>query len=177
MGLNSGVYKLLLVLHLLAVIVGFGPTVLAGVFGAKAKARRGPQGQAIAEATFEVVKDWAEKFIYAVPVLGILLVLASDDAWQFSDAWISFSFLLYFVGLGVVHGAHLPNLRRMNSLMAELSAGAPPAGGPPPGAMAGGPPPQVAELEERGKRAAAIGGFLNVLLVIIVVLMVWKPGS
>ena len=172
MGLNSGIYKFFLVLHLLAVIVGFGPTMLAGVFGAKAKARPGREGQAIAQATFEVVTQWAEKFIYAVPVLGILLILVSDDAWQFSDAWISISFLLYLVGLGVVHGAHVPNLRRMNALMAELSAG-----GPPAGAAAGGPPPQVAELEMRGKRAATVGGFLNVLIVILVVLMVWKPGA
>lgn len=172
MGVDSGIYKLLLVLHFLAIIVGFGPTVLAGVFGAKAKARRGPEGQAIAEATFEVVKDWAQMAIYAVPVFGILLVLVSDDAWQFSDAWISFSFLLYFVSLGVVHGAHLPNIRRMNALMAELNAGMPPAGGP-----TGGPPPQVAELEERGKRAAITGAFLNLILVIIIVLMVWKPGA
>ena len=172
MGVDSGIYKLLLVLHFLAIIVGFGPTVLAGVFGAKAKARRGPEGQAIAEATFEVVKDWAQMAIYAVPVFGILLVLVSDDAWQFSDAWISFSFLLYFVSLGVVHGAHLPNIRRMNALMAELNAGMPPAGGP-----TGGPSPQVAELEERGKRAAITGAFLNLILVIIIVLMVWKPGA
>lgn len=171
MGVSSGIYKALLVLHLLAAILGFGPVMLAGAFGAKAKARRGPQGQAIAEATYEVISQWADKFMYAVPVLGILLVLVSDDAWKFSQAWISFSFLLYFVALGVVHGAHLPNLRRMNRLMAELNTGV-----PPPGGAAGGAPPQVAELEERGKRAGIIGGFLNLLIVVIVVLMVWKPG-
>ena len=172
MGQNSGIYKLFLVLHFLTIIVGFGPMVLGGVFGVKAKARGGREGQAIAEATFEVLDEWATKFVYLVPVFGILLVLVSDDAWQFSDAWISFSFLLYFVALGVVHGAHRPNLRRMNALMAELNAGAPPAG-----ATGGGPPPQVAELQERGKRAAMVGAFLNVLLLILIVLMVWKPGA
>ena len=172
MGPNSGIYKLFLVLHFLTIIVGFGPTTLAGVFGAKAKARRGREGQAIAEATFEVVDKWASPFIYAVPVFGILLVLVSDDAWQFSDAWISFSFLLYFVALGVVHGVHRPNLKLMNALMAELITGGAPVGG-----TAGGPPPQVAELEERGKRAGVVGGFLNLLLVILIVLMVWKPGA
>ena len=176
MGLDSGIYKFFLVLHLLTVIIGFGPTVLAGVFGAKAKALRGREGQAVAEVTFEVIKDWAEKFIYLVPVFGILLILVSDDAWQFSDTWISISFLLYFISLGIVHGAHMPNLRRMNALMGELNAGGPPVGSAgSPGA--GGPPPQVAELEERGKRAAMIGGFLNLMLVVIVVLMVWKPGA
>ena len=175
MGINSGTYKLLLVLHFLSIIIGFGPTVLAGVFGAKAKARGGREGQAVAEVTFEVIDGWAQWFIYAVPVFGILLVMVSDDAWQFSDAWISFSFLLYFVSLGVVHGAHRPNIRRMNALMAELNTGA--AASPGGGGAAGGPPPQVAELQMRGKRAAAVGALLNLLLVIILVLMVWKPGA
>lgn len=172
MGLNSGIYKLFLVLHFLTVIIGFGPTVVAGVFGTKAKARGGREGQAISEASFEVVDQWATKMIYLVPVFGILLIFVSDDVWQFSDAWISFSFLLYFVSLGVVHGAYRPNMQRMNALMAELNTGAPSSSG-----TAGGPPPQVAELEERSKRAAMVGGFLDVLLVIIIVLMVWKPGA
>ncbi|MFN2504333.1 MAG: DUF2269 family protein [Acidimicrobiales bacterium] len=169
MGVTGGVYKLLLVLHLMAVIAGFGPTVLAGVFGAKAKARGGREGQAVSEVTYEVISTWAEWLIYSVPILGILLILTSDDAWKFSQTWISMSFLLYIVGLGIVHALHLPNLRRMNAVMAELHASGPPAGG--------GPPPQVAELEERGKRAAMVGGVLNLILVVIVVLMVWKPGA
>ncbi len=169
MGLNSGIYKLLLVLHLMAVIAGFGPTLLAGAFGAKAKARGGREGQAIAETTYDVLSTWGTWIIYTVPIFGILLVITSDDAWQFSDTWISLSFLLYIVSLGIVHAVLYPNLRRMNQLMAELHAGGPPGGG--------GPPPQVAELEARGKRAGALGGLLNVILVVIVVLMVWKPGT
>lgn len=171
MGLDSGIYKFLFVLHLLTVIVGFGPLMLAGVFGVKAKARGGREGLAIAETTFEVaqIATWA---VYATPILGILLVLTSDDVWKFSQAWISLSFLLYFVALGVSHGIHQKNLRRMNELMAAMVAG--PAGGGAGGS--GGPPPQVAELEERGKRAAMVGGILNLLTVIIIALMVYKPG-
>lgn len=170
MGTNSGVYKFLLVLHLLAAIVGFGPTVLAAVFGAKAEARGGREGQAIAETTYDVMHDVAEWVIYAVPIFGILLVLTSDDAWKFSDAWISFSLLLYIAALAIVHALHFPNIKRMNQLMAELNAGSGPPG------SGGGPPPQVAELEQRGKKAAGLGMLLNVMLVTIVVLMVWKPA-
>ncbi len=169
MGPNSGIYKFLLVLHILAVIAGFGPAVMAAAFGAQAKARRGREGLAIAEATFTVISKYAEWFIYSVPVLGILLVLVSDDAVKFSDTWISLSFLLYIVALGLVHGVHFKNLKRMNVLMAELAAG------PPAGAGKGGPPPQVAELEQRGKQVAMVGTVLNLLLVAIVFLMVWKP--
>ncbi len=168
-GLNSGVYKFVLVLHILAAIVGFGSVFLAGVFGAKAQARGGREGLAISEVVFDVAEHWSTWFIYAVPVLGIVLILVSQDAWKFSQMWISLSFLLYIVGIGLSHGLHFPNLRRMNVLGAELVSGAAsPAGG--------GPPPQVAELEARGKRAAAVGSILNLLVVAILFLMVFKPG-
>jgi uncharacterized membrane protein len=144
--------------------------MLLGVFGAKAKQRGGREGAAVAEVALDVSEHWSEWFIYAVPLLGIVLVFLSDDAWKFSQAWISLSFLLYLVGLGLVHGLHNPNLRRMNQLAAELNAA------PATGGSSGGPPPQVAELEARGRRAAFAGAVLNLLVVAIVFLMVWKPG-
>ncbi len=170
MGTNSGIYKLVFVLHLLAVIIGFGSVVLGGVYGAKAKARGGREGVAVGEVAYEVGRQWAEWFIYAVPIFGILLVLLSDDEIKFSEPWISWSFLLYFVAIGITHALHLPNIRRINQLAAELASGAPSGGG------SGGPPPQVAEIEARGKRAAAVGAVLNLIVVVIVFLMVWQPG-
>jgi len=168
-GLNSGIYKLLLVLHILAAIIGFGSVFLAGVFASKAQARGGREGLAVTEVLVDVAEHWSEWFIYAVPLLGIGLILVSDDAWKFSQTWISMSFLLYIIALGLSHGVHFPNLKRMNALGAELVAGGPaPAGG--------GPPPQVAELEARGKRAGAVGAALNLLMVAILFLMIWKPG-
>jgi len=168
-GLNSGIYKLLLVLHILAAIIGFGSVFLAGVFASKAQARGGREGLAVTEVLVDVAEHWSEWFIYAVPLLGIGLILVSDDVWKFSQTWISMSFLLYIIALGLSHGVHFPNLKRMNALGAELVAGGPaPAGG--------GPPPQVAELEARGKRAGPVGAVLNLLMVAILFLMIWKPG-
>src|SRR5687768_6681603 len=79
-GRGSTGYDVVLVLHILTVIVGFGTVALNGVRGADAKARPGPGGLAIGESSFRV-SNIAEKFIYAVPVLGIGLVFMSDDAW------------------------------------------------------------------------------------------------
>ncbi len=171
-GSGSGAYKLVLVLHLVTAIIGFGGTTIAGVYGAKAVRRRGREGQAIAETTYDVTQNFASWFVYAVPVLGIILIFLSEDVWKFSQTWISLSFLLYIVALGILHAAHLPNIRKMNAIVAELAAG----GASSPGAAGGGPPPQVAELERRGQMAGVLGGVLNLLWVVIVFLMVWKPG-
>jgi len=168
MGVDSGVYKFLLFLHLMAVIVGFGPWMLATAFDVKARARPGREGLAIAETTYDVIRTYAEWAVYAVPILGILLVLTSDDTWKFSQAWISTAFLLYIVLLAVAHAVHFKNLKRINELMAELAGR--PAGGP------GGPPAQVAELEQRTRQSAMVGGILNLIVAVIVLLMVFKPG-
>jgi uncharacterized membrane protein len=169
MGINSGGYKLLLLLHILAVVIGIGGVSLNGVFGREAKQRQGPEGRAITEAV-EYVTRIASYVIYLIPVFGILLVLASDDVFEFSDAWIWLSMLLYIVAVGVSHGVLIRNTRLMIMLMRDLEA-------TPPTPGAGGPPPQVAELERLGRMQGMAGGTLHLLLVALIALMIWKPGG
>lgn len=165
---GSNAYKFFLVLHLLTAIVGFGGLVAAGIFGARAATRGGHDGAVMFD--YVVTSRWAEWAVYAAPVFGIITLLLSDDVFKFSQTWVSLSFVLFIVYVGVFHGVHLPNLKRMNVLMNELGSGdvAAPA--------EGGRPPQVAELSIRSQKAAIFGGILNLTLVVIVVLMVWKPG-
>lgn len=174
--IDSDGYKIVLILHILAVVVGIGAVTLNGLYGAQAKARKGPEGLAIAEANFRVsmVAEW---IIYTIPLFGIALVFMSktngERVYDFEQTWIWLSIVLYVVALGISHGIVTPTAKKMQGLMRELNAmGPPPAGGPPPG----GPPPQVLQLEALGKRIGAGGAALNLLSVILIVLMVWKPG-
>src|SRR5829696_2657181 len=167
-GLNSGIYKFLLVLHLIAVVVGFGSVMLNGVYAARAKRAGGREGVAIAEANTFVSDKVAELFIYAVPILGILLIVTSDEVWEFDQKWISFSLLLYIIGIALSHAVLRPTVKKLNALTAQLAAA-----GPMP--SAGGAPPEVAEVEALGKRAGAVGAVLDVIVVVVIALMVWKP--
>ena len=178
--IDSDGYKIVLILHILTVVIGIGAVMLNGLYGAQAKARKGPEGLAIAEANFRVSMI-AEYFIYATLVFGVGLVFMSDDVIEFSQTWIWLSLVLYVVAMGISHGVVIPTAKEMQGLMREVNAMGPPpgvggpgAGGPPPGA--GGPPPQVVQLEALGKKIGAGGGALNVITVVIIVLMVWKPG-
>ena len=159
MGTNSGLYKVLVVLHLIAVVGGIGTVCLNGIYAAKAKKAGGAGGTAVSLANYEV-SSVAEKLIYLIPVFGIAAVLASDDAISMGDTWISLSLLLYVVAVGISHAVLIPGHRRYNALAAE-------EGGPSVGAEAQG-------LE---KKMAAAGGTLNVLVVVLIALMVWKPGA
>jgi hypothetical protein len=169
---NSTGFKLVLVLHLLSVVIGFGGITIIGFVGAASAGYKGPPGQAVFDTSQRLGKV-AEYFIYAVPVFGIALLFISttngSHVYWWDQTWVSISLVLYIATLGFVHALHLPNLRRMGELMAEINAGPPPAG-------AAGPPPQAAELEARGKRAGLYGGISNLAWVVVLVLMVWKPG-
>jgi uncharacterized membrane protein len=159
-------YKIVLVLHILAVMVGFGGLFLNVAYGLQARARQGREGMAIAESLYNVSRKWTEWFIYAVPILGIALVMMSEDAIKFSDLWISASLGVYIVALGVLHALQFPNMKKMNLLMAELAGS---------GGRASGSTDLVAELERRGQRSAVVGGLFNVLVVVAVCLMVFQP--
>lgn len=170
MGIDSGVYKVLLVAHILCAIAGFGTSFFNGLYARESKGRPGPGGLAISQANLSVSLV-AEKLIYAVFVLGIVLVLVSDEAWKFEQTWVWLSMLLYLIGIGISHGVLIPGVKRINALLEEMvSAGPPPAG-------AGGPPPQAARVEELGKRVGQSAMVLHLLLVAILCLMVFKPGT
>lgn len=174
--IGSDGYKLMAILHILATVVGIGAVFLNGVYGAQAKARKGPEGLAIAEANLRVTLI-AEWLIYTIPITGIILVLMSDDVIEFDQTWIWLSIVLYVVALGISHGVAIPTAKRMQVLMRELNAMGPPPGAGGPGGAPGGPPPQVAALAALGKKIGAAGAALNLLTVVLIVLMVWKPGG
>ena len=170
MGLASGMYKLLKLLHILVVIFGLGSVSLNALYGREARLRRGPGGLAITEANL-FVTEVATYIIYLIPVTGILLVMASDKVWSFSDVWVWLSLLLWVVGVGISHGVMKPTVKKMIATMKEMESAGPPAAG------AQGPPPQVAVMEQLGARLGTFGPVLTVLLIVIVALMIWKPGS
>jgi len=81
-------------------------------------------------------------------VFGILMVVLSDEVWEFSDAWISGAFLVWFALLGVLFGLLVP---------AERKAAAGDAGA--------------------ARKVSMFGGFIHLLLVVMLYLMIFKPGA
>jgi hypothetical protein len=166
----DGPYKLVLALHILCAVIGFGAVALNGIYGQQIKTRlqQGKVAEALAvhESNFFVSKI-GEYFIYAVFILGFGVLALSDSVWKFSQTWVWLSVLLYVVGLGISHAVVIPSSKRLGVLMREMLAGPPPAGGPPP---------QVAEMQSIGQRLGTFGPILDLILVVIIFLMVWKPG-
>lgn len=172
MGVDGGLYKLVFLLHLVAVVVGFGTVSLDSVSAAIASKRGGREGVAIGEARDSVSKV-AEGFVLATPVLGILLVVVSDGAWGFDQLWVGLALVLWFVAVSLSHAVLRPAARAVNRLGIELADMGPPP--KPRGAAVAAPPPQVAQVERAEKRVAVAGAATNLILVVIIGLMIWKP--
>ena len=168
MGVGSGAYQTVLILHILAVVFGFGPVVLAGVYDTQGAKRGRSHHAAIGEVQFAVAMI-AEKIMYLVFVLGAALVAMSKSAFEFGDFWVATAMLSYIIALGLSHGMLIPNERRLNVLRRELAD--------LEGQTLDGPPEQELELADRAKRSAVVGSALDLILVFIIFLMVVKPGG
>jgi uncharacterized membrane protein len=86
-------------------------------------------------------------------LFGLAMVITSADTvggdklFEFSQAWVSIAFVLWFALLAVVFGLLAP---------AERKAAAGDAAA--------------------AKRAPMFGGFVHILLLLILIDMIWKPG-
>ena len=125
---DDDAYKIVLILHILCAIIGFGAIFLNGLYAAQVRSRKGAEGLAIAEANFRV-SQIGEYFVYAVLILGIGLVSMSDSVYDFGQTWVWLATALFVIGIGLSHGALIPREKKMIGLMRELVA----AGAPGPG--------------------------------------------
>src|SRR4051812_19249824 len=121
-GVNSGIYKFLLVLHILSAIVGLGAVMLNGLYAAQTQRRPGPAGRAVFEANLFVTQV-AEYVIYLIPIFGIALIYTSDKVWKFSQTWTWLSLLLYLIAIGISHAVMKPGAKRILALMIEMEQG------------------------------------------------------
>jgi hypothetical protein len=159
MGYDSFVYNLVLLLHLLTAVVGFGSSFVWPALAARARKMEPAQGYALTNLSLQLGKPLTTYPIYASGAFGLVLVIlsAADDfgPYAFDQTWISLAFLLFIAAALVAAFLHYPNLKKMDALQARLVSGE----------------------AKRGKQAAMYGGILHLLFLLLMIDMVWKPGS
>ncbi len=169
-------YSFWLFLHILLVIVAFGPALafpLIGVLG-----QRNPRHAAFAvEVTEFISRRLTIPLAVLVPFAGLALIYTGrHQLWQ--SEWLIISIVLFTILFFYALFVQLPTgaklLRAIQSMPPPPQAmpgGEPPAASAPPPA---GPPPEVARL---GKRIQMGGMFLSLMVLTILLLMVWQPGA
>jgi uncharacterized membrane protein len=140
-------YRIVLLLHIASVVVAFAPAVVHPLMGAQYRARPPEERTAFARI---VVRNGTRVYapaLVVVGLLGIVLVLLSDDVLSLGDPWITASMTIWIVMNGVVHAVLLPAERR-------LAAGD----------------------DSVDRIIAAASATVSLLLVVMLYLMVWQPG-
>jgi hypothetical protein len=157
-------YDVLLLLHLVCAIGGFGYLAYGGLTLVLGRRR----GAAI--GTLEVTQQvgaLAELLVYGAFVFGVAAV-GSSRAWGFTQTWVWLAMVLYLAAIGVLHGVIRRSHREYTHLAKQLAEVRTPVVGQPP---------EVRQIERLEQRIVLGWGAFNVIVVGVLALMVWRPGS
>ena len=155
-----------LTLHILLVILAFGPSFAYGII--TGMARKDPMHMPFVVRYIETVTERMTLPLAAViPFTGVGLIFAAPgeiNLWK--SEWLVIAIVIYIAAFSFSLFIQLPTERRLIRAIESLPPGPPPAGA--------APPPEIAGL---AKRLQTGGILLSVAVVTILVLMVWQPGN
>jgi uncharacterized membrane protein len=156
-------YNLLLTLHLICVIGGFGFLAYSGLTLVVGRHRGAAIGTLEVSLQMSVL---AELLVYGAFIFGLAAV-GSSDAWKFGQTWVYLALVLYVVDVGILHAVIKPGQREYAAVAHRLtSVDAPGAGRPP----------EVGRIDQLEKRIGLGWGLFNVIAIAVVFLMVFQPG-
>lgn len=144
---DDNLYNLLLLVHILAVVVTFAPAVINPLLEKHFEKNGG-------EAALTNWSGFTASYTSKIALPGLVVILLTGvwmivdfDGWEFSQTWISLSFLVWFAIGGVVSAMILKGEKK-------LAAG---------------------DMSGRGLVAKG-GPIATVLLIVMLYLMIFKPG-
>jgi uncharacterized membrane protein len=152
-------YKIALFLHILAVVLAFGPTFGYALFFSVAPdhPRATP---AILAGVQKCDKYLVNPGMVVLLLAGIWLLVASDGAWETSDAFVGVGILAILVLFGLQHGFFQPQVRKAKELAErDLQSG---------DALSD-------EFEAVGRRIGQVGTLAGVVVVVTIFFMTYKP--
>lgn len=152
-------YDVVVFVHVLAVVIGFGPTFAYGAYLATAT-REG--GQAIPVIGRTIV-FWDSRVNTAAMALILLsgIYLASDGPYGMGSFFISWGFVAIVFFFGITHGYFIPKTKQAVDLAERDLAG-------PGGALSG-------ELDVLNAQLAKVGIATGIVIILTVYVMVAKP--
>lgn len=155
----SADYKIALFLHVLAVLIAFGPTFGYGFFFSVV-----PNHPRAAPALLAGIQKIDRYLItpgmIVVLLAGIYLIAASDDAWGGGEAFITVGFVAIIALFALEHGFFVPQTRKAREL-AERDLEKGDALSP--------------EFEELSQRIGQVGGIASLIVIATIFFMVYKP--
>jgi len=152
-------YKIVLFLHILAVVLAFGPTFGYGLFASIAP--RHPRATpAILEGIQKCDRYLVNPGMIVLLLAGIGLLASSDGAWDVSDAFVGVGFLAIIVLFGLQHGFFQPQVAKAKTVAErDLKAG----------------DTLSPEFEAISEKLGKVGGLAGLIVVVTIFFMTYKP--
>jgi uncharacterized membrane protein len=151
-------YNLGLFLHILGVVVAFGPPYAYGIFIGLAETRAPASTPAVLRAV-----NTTNMFMVTpamIVLLGAGIYLMSKGGYDASESWLTVGFIAIILLFGLVHGFFLPQGRKALSLAErDLAAGS----------------ELSAEYRSVSARIARVGQLAGLIVVVAIFFMVVKP--
>lgn len=104
---------MLLLAHIISAIGGFGANGLAGLFAGQLE----PTPSEGAIKYFSAPRFVAEKLLYLVPVLGLVMILVSHGLSEIQRPWIIVGIAAWIIAIGVAHSLVWPNERKISAIL------------------------------------------------------------
>jgi len=165
---NSAAYDLVLLAHVLAAVAALVAVAVAGGFAMALRGalRRGGPVSEVLVRYYRPGVNWAGRVLFAVPVLGAVLIAMSGGEWSWSDTWVSLGTAAWAAVAVVAEAVLWPHERRLQQAVASADGG-----GVPDGRQS----ESGAAVEARCLRAGLVATGCAVTLVAVAVLMAAKP--
>ena|SRR5438874_1467812 len=157
-------FAFLLSVHILAAIIGLGPTFSFAFLGIMSE-KQPAAARALQETILVVSTRLVIPLVVILGLSGILLIGNTHDNLS-KNPWLGAGIILYVLVLAAAIFYQVPVQKK---ILARLGPGGGPGVGP--GGMAD---PQVRKLAN-GQRIAGIA--MGLAVIVTAVLMIWKPGA
>lgn len=152
-------YKIVLFLHILAVVLAFGPTFGYAFFFSVAPQypRATP---AILAGVQKVDRYLVNPGMVILLLAGIGLLSASDGVWDAGDVFVSVGFVAILILFGLQHGFFQPQVRKAKELAErDLQTG----------------DTLSSEFEAVGQKIGQVGTLAGIIVVVTIFFMTYKP--
>lgn len=177
MGGDGIAYDLVLVAHVLSAVVAVGAVLATGAYASVAGRPGALGGQGAVRRYFRPGTNWLSRVLYAVPILGVVLVVLGHGTGRLGELWLWLSTLLWVLAAALAQGVLWPAERTLQALLAAPVGGAPAAAGGTEAGVAKAEGAAAGDVGPVSRRAAIAAASIDLCLLAAIVVMIGRPGA
>jgi hypothetical protein len=118
---HQGIFDVLVGLHVVSAVIGFGSVALSGIYGAAAR-RSEDQGLSEETTRYFGSRGWPELLILAVPVFGAVAIGFRPEGADFGAVWVTGGLVLWALASALLLGVVRPAEKRIRGGGAGLGS-------------------------------------------------------